>query len=472
MTEQEKSTIHKGDELELTIDSLAYGGRGVARAGNLVIFVKKAIPGQTVRALVYRKKSGYAEARALAVITESPHAVEPPCKHFPTCGGCKVQQLAYDQQVEQKKQQVVAAFRRQAGWTDFDLDEVVPAEQVFNYRNKMEFTISNRPWQVAGAPDLENKNFALGLHIPGRFDKILDINECHLQPQIGNEIINLVREIVLEQGLKPYDPKTHIGFLRYLALRFTDGAEKVMVNMVTAWENPKVLEPVVGALTERFSQIVSVVNNINTRKGDAAYGEKEILLYGDPTIVEHLNDLAFEISANSFFQTNTKQAEKLYAAVLSGAALTGEEVVYDLFCGTGSISLFLARQAKEVYGFELVQSAVEDATRNALTNRITNAHFYSAHLDFYFHKTDILKRLPKPDVVVIDPPRMGIHEKLARQLPEMGAKRIIYVSCNPTTQARDSVIILAGGYRLEKMTMVDMFPHTPHIETVAIFDKN
>jgi len=471
MNEHEKSPVRKGDELELTIESLAYGGRGVARVDDLVVFVKKAIPGQKVKALVYRKKSGYAEARALEVIEESPHAVEPPCQHFPTCGGCKVQQLSYDQQVEQKKEQVIAVFQRQVGLTDFSIDAVVPAEQIYNYRNKMEFTISNRRWRNKGEPEPANPNFALGLHIPGRFDKILDIEECHLQPQIGNEIIGLVRTLALQHDLKPYDPKTHNGFLRYLALRFTDGSEKVMVNIVTAWDNSEGLEPIVAALTEKFPEIISIVNNINTRRGDASYGEKEILLHGTPTIEEHLHNLTFEISANSFFQTNTKQAEKLYSVALEGAALTGKEIVYDLFCGTGSISLFLAQQAKEVYGFELVQSAVEDATRNALANRITNAHFYSAQLDFYFYKTDILKRLPKPDVIVIDPPRMGIHEKLARQLPEMGAKRIIYISCNPTTQARDARYLLDGGYKLEKMTMVDMFPHTPHIETVAVFTR-
>ncbi len=469
---QEKSVVRKGDELELKIESLAYGGRGIARVGELVVFVKKAIPGQTVRALVYRKKKAYAEARALEILQESPHAVEPPCKHFPTCGGCKVQQLTYDQQVEQKRQQVIDIFRRQAGLPDFELDEVIPAEKAFNYRNKMEFTVSNRRWLVAGAPDPVNPNFALGLHIPGRFDKILDIEQCHIQPEIGNDIINVVRDQALELGLKPYDLKTHNGFIRHLALRFTKCASAVMVNIVTSWENPEALTPLVATLVEKFPQIVSIVNNINTRRGDAAYGEKEILMHGEPTIIEQLDDLQFEISANSFFQTNSSQAEKLYTAVLDGADLTGTETVFDLFCGTGSISLFLAKKAREVHGFELVNSAVEDATRNALSNLITNARFYSANLDFFFQKAPQAQELPSPDVVVIDPPRAGLHEKLAKALPKFGAGRIVYVSCNPTTQARDARFLLDSGYQLEKMTMVDMFPHTPHIETVAVFVKN
>ncbi len=468
MPEPTPPVIRKGDILELFIDSLAYGGRGVARMGKLVVFVKKAIPGQTVNALVYRKKSGYAEARALEVIDESPHIVDPPCKHFPTCGGCAIQQLDYTQQVEQKRQQVEATFRRQAGLLDFEVDLVVPADRIFNYRNKMEFTISNRRWLEAGEPEPVNPDLALGLHIPGRYDKILDICECHIQPAIGNAIINLVRDRAVKLKLKPYDPKSHVGFLRHLALRFTDNADTVMVNIVTSWENPQALEPLVVALKDQFPQIISIVNNINTRKGDTAYGEKELLLFGNPTIVEHLSDLTFEISANSFFQTNSQQAEKLYAAALEGAALTGDEVVYDLFCGTGSIALFVARHAKKVYGFELVQSAVEDATRNALTNRITNAHFFAANLEHYFTRNDILKKIPVPDVVVLDPPRAGIHERLTRQLPVLGARRIVYVSCNPTTQARDIQLILASGYKFEKLTMVDMFPHTPHIETVAV----
>ncbi len=472
MPEQQKSIINKGDELELTVESLAYGGRGVSRVGNLVVFVKNGIPGQTVRALVYRKKSGYAEARAREVLTESTHIVEPPCAHFPLCGGCMVQQLDYAEQVEQKRRQVIDIFRRQAGLKDFELDDVIPADQVFNYRNKMEFTVSNRRWLVAGEPDPVNPNFALGLHIPGRFDKILDIERCHIQPEIGNEITAVVREQALQLGLKPYDAKTHNGFIRHLALRFTEQAAKVMVNIVTSWENPETLQPLVAVLTEKFPQIVSIVNNVNTRRGDAAFGEKEIILFGTPTITETLGGLQFEISANSFFQTNSRQAEKLYGAALAGARLTGEEIVYDLFCGTGSISLFLARQAREVHGFELVNSAVEDATRNALANRITNAHFHSANLDFFFHKAPQAKKLPPPDVVVIDPPRVGLHEKLARALPDFGARRIVYVSCNPTTQARDNQFLLAGGYRLEKMTLVDMFPHTPHIETVGVFVKD
>ncbi len=348
----------------------------------------------------------------------------------------------------------------------------IPAPETFHYRNKMEFTISNRRWLVAGQPEPVNPNFALGLHIPGRFDKILDIDSCHIQPEIGNRITAVVRETAIANGLKPYDPKTHIGFLRHLAVRFTHGGDQVMINIVTAWENPDGLAPVVTALTDAFPQIKSIVNNVNTRRGDTAFGEKEILLFGTPTITEQLNDLTFEISANSFFQTNTRQADNLYQAVLTGANLSGEEIVYDLFCGTGSITLFLARQAQEVFGFEIVPPAVEDATRNALTNGSTNAHFQVANLDSFFRRPDNYSNLPQPDVIVIDPPRIGIHEKLATSLPQIGAQRLVYVSCNPTTQARDTGYLINGGYHLAHLTMVDMFPHTPHIETVAVFQRN
>jgi 23S rRNA (uracil1939-C5)-methyltransferase len=341
----------------------------------------------------------------------------------------------------------------------------------------MEFTFSNRRWRLPTEPEDATQSFALGLHIPGRFDKILDINECHIQPKIGNDILNFVREKAIELKLKPFDVKTHIGFLRHLVLRFGANTDEIMVNIVTSYENTDFLFPLVQDLIKKFPQITSVINNINTRKGDTAFGEYEILMHGDPIITDKIGDLTFEISANSFFQTNTLQAEELYQAVLDGADLTGEETVYDLYCGTGSISLFLAQKAKAVYGFEMIRSAVEDAQRNAVANSIDNAQFFKANLDTYFKGyvsfSNFTKKfeISKPDVVVIDPPRAGMHEDFVRYLPKLGAKKIVYVSCNPTTQARDLKILFAKRYKLTNATVVDMFPHTPHIETVVVLNK-
>ena len=462
--------VKKGQELILKIDSLAYGGKGVSRVDDFVIFVKNAIPGQKVRALLYKKRKGFGEARPLEILSESKHAVGPRCDHFPTCGGCKFQQLDYVEQVVQKKQQIENIFRRQAGITNFELDEIISADKIFHYRNKMEFTFSNNRWVLPEEPENVNRDFALGMHIPERWDKILNIDRCYIMPELGNEILIKVKSLVQELALQPYNQKTHNGFLRYLMMRFGVNTGDLLVNLVTAYENTDLLNPLVDKLTKAFPQITTIVNNINTRKADVAFGEYELHLHGKPALEEKLGNLTFEISANSFFQTNTLMAEKLYQTALKGAHLTGEEVVFDLYCGTGSISLFLAQKAKEVHGFEVIVSAVEDATRNAVRNGIGNVKFHVANLDNYF-KFGRNKKYPKPDVVVVDPPRTGMHKSMSSYLPKFGAEKIVYVSCNPTTQARDSEILQRKGYGLKRLTMVDMFPHTPHVETVGIFHK-
>jgi len=471
MQNVESQIVKKGAELILTIESLAFGGQGVARVDNFVIFIKNAIPGQTVKALIYKKRKGFAEGRALEIIENTKNWVEPECGHFPVCGGCKVQQLAYDQQVREKEQQVNDIFVRMAGLNDFKVSKVIPAKNIFNYRNKMEFTFSNRRWILKDEPQDNDNTFALGLHIPGRFDKILNIDTCHIMPEKGNAILTRVRELSMEHGLKPYDVRTHNGFLRHLMLRFGHKTKDLMVNFVTSYENPDLLQPMVNTLISEFPEITTIVNNINTRKADVAFGEYELLLHGRPSIEEKIGKLVFEISANSFFQTNSLQAENLYKSVLQGADLKGDEIVYDLYCGTGSISLFLAQKAREVHGFEVIVSAVEDAVRNAVRNGIGNAHFHIANLDKYFKMQQKIKKIPAPHVVIVDPPRAGMHKDMVNALPLFGAQKIIYVSCNPTTQARDTLIMLENGYDLKSVSMVDMFPHTPHIETVAVFEK-
>jgi len=463
-------SVKKGQEYELEIESLAYGGKGIARVNDFVVFVKNVIPGQKVRALVYRKRKGYAEARPLEIINESQHLVDAPCSHFLTCGGCKVQQLAYDEQIEQKKQQVENIFQRQAGINDFKLDAVVPSEQIYNYRNKMEFTFSNNRWVLPSEPEGVSRDFALGMHIPKRWDKILNIDECHLMPEIGTRILNETQKLAKELNLKPYDQNTHNGYLRYLQMRFGHFTNEILVNLVTSYENPELLKPLVDGLIKEFPQISTIVNNINSRKADVAFGEYELHLHGKPCLEEKLGNLTFEISANSFFQTNSIMAEKLYQTALDGAKLTGKEIVFDLYCGTGSISLFLAQKAKEVHGFEVIVSSVEDATRNAVLNGVGNAFFHIANLDNFF-KFGVGKKYPKPDVIVVDPPRAGMHKYMTNYLPRFEAKKIIYISCNPTTQARDTEILQQNGYKLKSLTMVDMFPHTPHVETVGIFEK-
>tara|TARA_B100001989_G_scaffold125103_2_gene88360 strand:+ start:268 stop:1653 length:1386 start_codon:yes stop_codon:yes gene_type:complete len=460
----------RGSEIELVIESLAYGGMGLARKHNFVIFVKYAIPGQKVIARIYKKRKGYAEAHVLKVLSESPDATNASCGHYWICS--KLQNLSYKRQIDEKVSQVEDAFRRIGGLSNFTLEKVREAESIYHYRNKMEFTFSPNRWVLDSEPEGVDRSFALGLHIPGRFDKILDINNCYIQPEIGNRILSVTRDVCLSnRELRPYDPKSHIGFLRFLMLRYGMNTQDLMVNIVTAYHDIDKLTPLTDALLKEFSEITSLVNNVNTRKADVAFGESETLLYGEPSIKEKLGDLTFEISANSFFQTNTGQGEILYQEIKDATNLNGDEILYDLYCGTGTIGLYLSKKAKKVFGFEVIRSALDDAEKNAVRNNISNIVFVKANLDTFFKSGQLPKRVPKPDVIVVDPPRAGMHEDMTNYLPKLGAKKIIYASCNPTTQARDAKILNAYGYRIISSTMVDMFPHTPHIETVMLFSK-
>ena len=464
------SSIKRGSEIELVIESLAYGGMGLARKHNFVIFVKYAIPGQKVIARIYKKRKGYAEAHVLKVLSESPDATNASCGHYWICS--KLQNLSYKRQIDEKVSQVEDAFRRIGGLSNFTLEKVREAESIYHYRNKMEFTFSPNRWVLDSEPEGVDRSFALGLHIPGRFDKILDINNCYIQPEIGNRILSVTRDVCLSnRELRPYDPKSHIGFLRFLMLRYGMNTQDLMVNIVTAYHDIDKLTPLTDALLKEFSEITSLVNNVNTRKADVAFGESETLLYGEPSIKEKLGDLTFEISANSFFQTNTGQGEILYQEIKDATNLNGDEILYDLYCGTGTIGLYLSKKAKKVFGFEVIRSALDDAEKNAVRNNISNIVFIKANLDTFFKSGQLPKRVPKPDVIVVDPPRAGMHEDMTNYLPKLGAKKIIYASCNPTTQARDAKILNAYGYRIISSTMVDMFPHTPHIETVMLFSK-
>ena len=460
----------RGSEIELVIESLAYGGMGLARKYNFVIFVKYAIPGQKVIARIYKKRKGYAEAHVLKVLSESPDATNASCGHYWICS--KLQNLSYKRQIDEKVSQVEDAFRRIGGLSNFTLEKVREAESIYHYRNKMEFTFSPNRWVLDSEPEGVDRSFALGLHIPGRFDKILDISNCYIQPDIGNRILSVTRDVCLSnRELRPYDPKSHIGFLRFLMLRYGMNTQDLMVNIVTAYHDIDKLTPLTDALLKEFPEITSLVNNVNTRKADVAFGESETLLYGEPSIKEKLGDLTFEVSANSFFQTNTAQGEILYQEIKDAMNLKGDEILYDLYCGTGTIGLYLSKKAKKVFGFEVIRSALDDAEKNAVRNNISNIVFVKANLDTFFKSGQLPKRVPKPDVIVVDPPRAGMHEDMTNYLPKLGAKKIIYASCNPTTQARDAKILNAYGYRIISSTMVDMFPHTPHIETVMLFSK-
>ena len=458
----------KGDELELTIESLAFGGKGVAHLNGYVIFIKGALPDQKVLARLTKRRNGYGEAKLLEILKETQSSATSKCDHFPTCGGCSFQNLDYDAQIEQKKAQVIDIFRRIGCMEKPKLHQVVPAEEIFHYRNKMEFSFSNRRWVLPEEEENAEADFALGLHIPGRFDKILDISTCWIQKPVANEILNTVRNVAQKTGLAPYDIREHSGYLRHLIIRLGERTDEVMVNIVTSREEKELLEPIVDGIKKVHPSVTSIVNNITRRRAGVSYGEWEVLLHGRPTITERLGDFTFEISANSFFQTNSVQGEKLYKIARDFAEFRGDEILYDLYCGTGSTSIFMAQQVKQVYGFEVVPPAVEDAVRNAVSNGFINCRFFPANLDKFFRKSSILSEIEPPDIVFLDPPRAGMHPKLVNDVVDMSPEKIVYISCNPSTQARDVALLSKKGFKLKNLAMVDMFPHTPHIETVAL----
>ncbi len=465
----QKATLKRGSEIIVSIESLVFGGKGLARYNNIVIFVKNGIPGQKLKIVIIKKSKKYFEAKILEVISESKHYTEPLCEHFKYCGGCSFQNLDYQIQIQQKTQQIKDVFDRIGNQKDYHIYPIEKCDHIYEYRNKMEFTFSNRRWILKSEPPNSKSNFALGLHIPGRYDKILNINQCHIQNNIANNILSIVKDNSLH--MQPYDIIEHKGFLRNLIIRHAFNTNQTMINIVTAFENKKLLEPVVDKIKEEISTVKSIVNNITTRKAGVSIGEYEINLYGENYIQEIINGLTFNISANSFFQTNTKQTEKLYSIIIKESNLNENDIVYDLYCGTGTIGISMAKYVKFVYGFEIIESAVHDANINAKLNNINNIIFFKGDLQNIFRVNLDTEKIEKPSIVVIDPPRAGMHKKTILDIVEKKPKKIIYISCNPSTQARDIKELNAHNYKLKKILPLDMFPHTPHLENVAVIEK-
>ena len=461
--------LKKGSEIIVSVESLAFGGKGLARYNNIVVFVNNGIPGQKLKVLIIKKSKKYFEAKILEIISESIHYKEPICEHFKYCGGCSFQNLDYEIQIQQKMQQIKDIFNRIGHQKDYVIDPIQSCENIYEYRNKMEFTFSNRRWILKDEPLNVTSDFALGLHIPGRYDKILNINKCHIQRDQANKILNIVQEYSID--MMPYDIIAHTGFLRNLMIRHTENTNEIMVNIVTAFEDIKALKPIVDKIVKEIKNIKSVVNNVTSRKAGVSIGEYEINLYGENFIQEIINGLTFNISANSFFQTNTKQTEKLYSTIINESNLTKEDIVYDLYCGTGTIGISMAKYVKFVYGFEIIESAVNDAKMNAKINNIANIKFLKGDLQKIFRVNLDAKKIEKPDILIIDPPRAGMHKKTILDVVKKNPKKIIYISCNPSTQARDIKEFSEYKYKLKKTLPLDMFPHTPHVENIAIIEK-
>jgi 23S rRNA (uracil1939-C5)-methyltransferase len=470
--------LKKGAELELDIESLAFGVKGVSRLNGYVIFVEETLPGQRVRAQIVKKKTGYAEARPIEIIQQSPNFIPPRCRHFADCGGCLLQNLDYELQLVSKQQQVRDLLEHIGGLADPPVFPVISSPQIFFYRNKMEFSFARQRWltreEIATNEIKFSKNFSLGLHARNRYDKTLMIEECHLQSPLSNGIVTAVRAFTANHPLLPYTTSGHTGFWRFLVIRDGKNTNEVMVNIVTAEASHgrEAVKQLAAKLAAEFPQITTIVHNINRSKAQIAVGEEEIVLHGPGYIRERIGPFIFQISANSFFQTNSAGAEKLYTVVREFAALTGQETVYDLYCGAGTIAIFISRQAKQLVGFEIVPQAIHDAGVNCRLNNVTNCSFVLGDLKDELAQAPIItRRWGKPEVAIIDPPRAGMHPKVVQKIIELSPRRIVYVSCNPSTFGRDVKEISATGYTLTKAQPVDMFPHTSHIEVVGALEK-
>jgi 23S rRNA (uracil1939-C5)-methyltransferase len=449
--------VRNGEELELHIDSLAYGGNGVGRVNGFVVFVRGALPGDRVRAKVTKVKRGFAEAAAAAVLEPSPQRVEAPCPHFGVCGGCRFQDLDYGAQVAAKEQQVRDALARIGRIRDAPVEPIVPAASLYHYRNKLEYSFS-----------ASEEGVELGFHRAGRWDEVIAIDVCLLTTDLGNAVREAVRGWAREEKLGPYDQATGEGYLRHLVYREGRNTGQVMVVLVTAPGERFETGYLVDVL-RRFPEMRSIHWAINDTPAERTNLPTR-LLWGEDAIEEELLGLRVRVRPGAFLQTNTEMAEQLYALARDFAGLTGAENVFDLYCGTGTIGLALAGRARSVWGLEISEEAVACAIENAELNAIENAHFFAGNVGQTLD--ELVEEAGAPDLVVVDPPRAGLAGKALRRLGEIGAARVVYVSCNPTTLASDVKVLREDfGYGLLRCRPVDMFPHTPHVESVSLLEK-
>jgi 23S rRNA (uracil1939-C5)-methyltransferase len=449
--------VAKDQELELRIDSLAYGGNGVARLNGFVVFVRRGLPGDTVRARVTKVKRSHAEALAVDVVDRGARRVDAPCAHYPACGGCRFQDLAYDAQLEAKHEQVRDALRRIGGIAEPPLEPIVRAESEFFYRNKLEYSFTQTPTGPT-----------LGFHKAGRWDEVLEVEKCWLTTELGNAIRNTVRQWAREERLDAYDQAEQTGYLRHLVVREGRNTGQALVQLVTApgerFDRDQFVE-----MLRRFPEVRSIHWAVNETPAEAT-NLPTTLLWGEDAIEEELCGLRFRVRPNAFLQTNTAMAERLYGIAGEAAGLTGGESVWDLYCGIGTIGLSLASQALTVWGVEVSEESVACAIENAELNGVTNAAFFAGNVGASVE--ELQERGGDPDVVVVDPPRAGLAGKALRRLGRIEAPRIVYVSCNPTTLASDVKYLREEhGYQLKRVRPLDMFPHTPHVETVALLER-
>ncbi len=453
---------------ELEITGIAAEGNAIARWGDLVVFVPYGAPGDIADIKIEKKRSSYANGRIERLVKPSAQRCEPKCSHFGTCGGCRWQHLPYELQLSAKQQQVEDALRRIA---KVELPEITPilgSENIWEYRNKMEYTFSNRrwlTWEQVNAGEVPDNRCGAGFHISGAFDKVLDIDRCWLQDDLGNRIRNSVKNYALEKGYTFFDLKAQHGLLRTMMIRIATTGQ-VMVLMAFGEDNPGQISDVLDFIKANFPEVTSLMYAINTKANDSMDGVEVLLYAGMPYIEEKMESLVFRVGPKSFYQTNSAQALNLYRTARDFAGLTGNELVYDLYTGTGTIANFVARNARKVIGIEYVPEAIADAKVNSAVNGIGNTEFFAGDMKDVLNDGFIAEH-GIPDVMIVDPPRAGMHQDVVDTILRARPARIVYVSCNPSTQARD-IALLDGQYRVERVRPVDMFPHTHHVENVVL----
>jgi 23S rRNA (uracil-5-)-methyltransferase RumA len=453
------------------ITDIAAEGKAIAKVNDIVVFVPFVVPGDIVDLQVTRKKSHFMEARPIHFHSYSEQRTEAVCEHYGICGGCKWQILPYSEQIRYKQKQVVDNLTRIGKIELPEISPILGSARTEYYRNKLEFTFSNKRWrtneEIAEGKVFETMN-AVGFHIPGQFDKVLDINKCWLQTEDSNEIRNEVRKYALENELTFFDLRAQEGFLRTMMVRTTSTGE-LMVIMVFYYEDKAAQEKLLQHIADKFPQITSLLYIINSKANDTITDQEVLVFKGNECIFEEMEGLKFKIGPKSFYQTNSDQAYELYKITRNLAGLTGNELVYDLYTGTGTIANFVAHQSKQVIGIEYVPEAIEDAVVNSKLNKIENTLFYAGDMKDILNASFIEKH-GKPDVIITDPPRAGMHEDVIDAILFAEPQRIVYVSCNPATQARD-LSLLDANYQVTAVQPVDMFPHTHHVENVVLLEK-
>ncbi len=451
---------------KVPILSVAAEGKCIARVDNRVIFVRNTAPGDVIDVKITKKKKNYYEGLATQFHEYSDQRIEPVCSHFGTCGGCKWQHLSYSSQLQFKQQQVVDALERIGKIDASNTADILPADQTEFYRNKLEYAFSNKRWlsheEIASGKNIDRNG--VGFHVPGRFDRVVNLDKCYLQAEPSNKLRDVVKAFAKDKNLSYYNHAEFEGFLRNLIVR-TSTLGEVMVIVQFGHADEENTTGLLDHLLEKVSEITSLHYIINTKKNETFYDQEVVTHHGPGYILEQIGNLKFKIGPKSFFQTNTKQAEKLYQITKEFADLSGKETVYDLYCGTGTITNYLAKNAKFVLGIESVPESIEDAQWNADYNKITNTDFVVGDMKDVLDER-VVEKYGRPDVMITDPPRAGMHPKVVEKLNELKAPRVVYVSCNPATQARD-LEMMSSHYKVEKIQPVDMFPHTHHVECVV-----